>query len=236
MTPFSVSAACSAGWTILRRRYLLLVGLSCLYLVLIVAASCVPFGTILLLPFIAGCIHVGVRDWRGQPVTTGDAFAVYKTRFLDLLVVGLLLSLTGIVSVVPAMLGVFALIALPAAIENDATALAIVLGLAGGGFILVALLISTYLASRLTFAHFIVLDRAEPGFYAVEAFKESWALTRPHHLGLFVLFVLLTLISTLSLLLLGIGFVLLGTPLWFAVVAGAYVLLRGEPDANRQGF
>lgn len=237
MGQFSTSRALGATFRILRRRYGFFLLASLLYIALALAASCIPFGMFLLLPFMAGCIHAGVRDWRGEPIVFGDAFVGYRQRFLDLLVAGLLLGAAGMVAAIPAMFGAISLVFIPPAIDENAppVVLALLVAFAVLSFALMFLL-SLYIAARLTFAHPLVLDRSQPGFWGLEAVKESWALTRQCQWRILWFLIVTTVLGWLSVLLLGIGFLLIGLPLTFASIAGAYVELRGEPDrGSRQG-
>lgn len=114
----------------------------------------------------------------------------------------------------------------------DVLLVAVFAGLAVAAASLLLVVPGLYLAARWSFAFFLVLDDGMP---AMEAFSESWRLTRPHAwplVGLLVLGVLLTVLGVVVLVV-GAFVGLLWTLLAFAAF---YDRIHGGPSAAAPSF
>lgn len=248
--PYSFGNAFEAGFRLLTAHYGMVLLVSLIYffatiintVVSFVLDSIVPLaGTLvslaaqflLLLPLFSGCMWCMVRGLRGQrvdPSGIGRAFERYG-QVVAVHVLSLLVIL-GLILVPSCFLGVL-VTAFQAGARGSmgpgggtaqATMLAAWSILIVGALAL--LLVVSYVQARLLCASVLVLDAAVGEHDAIMALKRSWKLTGGLvGLSLLALNVVVMILSLLTILLLGVGYLLLGIPVWFTVLSAAYVQL-----------
>ena len=87
-------------------------------------------------------------------------------------------------------------------------------------------LIALFVCVRLMWAPLIAMDSEEEATGIGECMGRCWRMTAQSWFSIFFLVIFLCIISMLSVLLLCVGYFLLGVPLYVAASTGAYILLR----------
>ncbi|MHC4428452.1 MAG: hypothetical protein ACYS0D_07585 [Planctomycetota bacterium] len=177
-------------------------------------------------PLNAGVALVGVHAYRGERLCISEMFAGFR-RFFTVLAVNVLTMLVIGACMLPMIAGFAGSVLL----ANGSPSLALVQILAGVAISLV-LCISTGI--RLSFSMLACLDPTQNGPGPIESMRLSWMLTSrivPH---LLVVYLLVGLIVLSSLLMLGIGFILVGQPLALGMVGAAYALAVGRPGSDAE--
>lgn len=244
-----MNQAFTRGWEVFKENYLLLVGASLLLIVISIVLSILesminrmmaPAGSLVSLAagiFLTPVIQTGIgfvaaRAARGEAVLFDEIFDGFR-RYWPLVGLNLLMMLVFVAAMVPFGCviggGIFALVGATQNQSLDPLVVAALL-IACGVLVLVVLLA---LYARLAFAPLACLDPAvDEG--AVGSISYSWRVTAPHWGTLIGMHALLWLAAAGSVLLCGIGLVLLGMPLALAVTGAAYAAIV-EPVARGTG-
>lgn len=229
---FTASTALSLGWTALKAQYLLILVTLVVVMLISMAAGFVPFlgiiAGIALAPLNAAAYYQCVRACRGERVEIGDIFQVFGPRYLPLLLVCLLLQVIAFACAIPMIVGGF-LIALGAA---GKTAVAIIVVPVGIVILLAGMGAVFYVTGRLWFAQLLMFDAPAGTLEIVDSLKLSWRRTAPFGLQIVLLLLIVALIAFGSILLLGIGLLLLGIPLGAMAMAAAHCLINPAPEAQ----
>jgi hypothetical protein len=188
------------------------------------------------LPLAAGAFIAGAQAVRGR-LAVGDVFAGFR-RYLSVLVAGLLITVAVIVVFVPLGLAamVVAIIASQGQKAGGSDPLLWIVILVLLGILALALYITVLV--RVTFALPIaadpVLSPATRPIGPWDAFVRSWRNTRRIGPSIAILFIVTGLIAIASLLLLCVGYLLIGYPLGLAVMGAMHELVnrRGPAPAT----
>ena len=241
---FSFGNAFSQGWGAVRGRYIVLLEASVLYtigqVVSVIAQllldgdeagwsarglltqAVISIG--IAIPTGAGFIWMGALAQREGPVPVMTFFAGYR-RLASLVRVWLLQAAALFAAMLPALGMTFLLVADLAfdlglntnAIQGGALGRAV---LFSSWFLCAGLAI--WLSARLVFAQLVCLDPDAPETGAVACLAESWHRTRGSALPLSLMLIAIGLATALSILLFGIGLLLLGMPFSIGVLGAAY--------------
>lgn len=221
---YSFGAAMSHGWATMTGQYGPLAGGAAMLLGAVLVGSFVPivssFIGILAMPFWVTLTYMNVRASRGERVGATQFFTMKGATFGWLLLIGLLMSLVQIAGVIP--LTAILIIAIVAGTGGADPAIVLAVAIPAG---LLSLVAAMYLQARFGFAGLLFLDAPEGSLDVIEAMKLSWRRTGPHAWSLLGLQLVLMTISLASMLMLCVGFFLLGLPLMIAAQAAAYDLI-----------
>ncbi|MGD9690693.1 MAG: hypothetical protein AB7K52_13500 [Phycisphaerales bacterium] len=241
---YSFSNAWSAGYELFKAQYGLLLAVAAINLGAGIADQLVssfleavasPAGIIaswvfqffVAYPIWAGTLLLVVRLARGQETSIDVCLAGFR-HYPQLLLVQLALGLIFLgVAAIPG-----SVIFMVATAGRGWAFGPVILGIA----VAILLLLMLWLSARLLFTLVIVVDDAwdrqgpdqRPlGAWdrASSALRMSWNLTQPVTWSLVGLQVSVSLVAGLTILLLCVGILLLGMPLYFGVIASAYVML-----------
>ncbi len=208
---------------------------------LAVVGSCIGQVLVLVIggPFYAGVVIAGANAVTDKPQVS-DLFIGFK-RYGQVLLASFMAYLCGIgvllVSLIPLL--PFALVAgfvgsgsprgsgpgLAAAIMGLGVLLTVVLMLVG----------SALVTARIGFAPAIVADPTLGQINAMDAFRKSWSMTNSKTgLSLMGLFIVASLLAGFSVVLLCVGYVIVGLPLLAVMMGSAYTLLfrAQRPEAS----
>lgn len=237
---FSVGNAFEMGWQVFKARYGLLLGATCIYLLIVVAASMFAMITSLftLLPLVdwaaqflfyplmwIGLMWVGLGIIRGESGGVADLFAGFKRYWPVVGAQALVLLITYAIVMVPSVLLVVTLGvmgvggAFGGSSNNTATLLVIM------GIVVVLMIVPMLiLLPRIVLAPIICLDTKQRVLGPVESFKTSWRMTRKPgvRVGLILLGLLSIVITIVCALMLLLPVLFLAMPLGTAVFAAAY--------------
>lgn len=237
---FGVGNAYEMGWQVFKARYGLLLGASCLYLLIVFAASMVAMITSLftLLPLVdwaaqflfyplmwIGLMWVGLGIIRGESGGVADLFAGFKRYWPVVGAQALVLLITYAIVLVPSVLLVVTLGvmgvggAFGGSSNNTITLLVIV-----GTVVLLMIVPMLVVLPRIVLAPLVCLDTKQRVLGPVESFKTSWRMTGKPGVwgGLIVLWLLMVVISIVCAALLVLPVLFLAMPLGTAVFAAAY--------------
>ena len=178
-------------------------------------------------PLNAGVMLLGVHAHRGEPLHISEMFAGFR-RYFAVLVIYLLNFLLMVACMLPMLLGMVA----SALLVERIPFIGIALLLVGA---VVSLVLAVSVGVRLSFSFLACLDPRQKGPGPWESMCLSWRLTRPIVWRLALLYVLISLVALSSILMFGIGYVLVGWPLSIAMLGAAYALTveRPEPEPTR---
>jgi len=177
-------------------------------------------------PAQVGAMTAALCAARGDSGNFGATLAGFR-RFGTSLLVMLLVTLCGVVAVIPGFIPIvigIVLAAMDGAQGNIGPAAIIGFVLIGVG-VLIALAGSLYVTSRTMLAPMRALDPVLPKVGAVEALSQTWAATRGNVLPLLGILLLVGVVMILGLLACCVGIVLFSMPLWLAWLAAAYRVL-----------
>jgi hypothetical protein len=177
-------------------------------------------------PAQVGAMTAALCAARGDSGNFGATLAGFRRLGTSLLVM-LLVTLCGVVAVIPGFIPIvigIVLAAMDGARGNIGPAAIIGFVLIGVG-VLIALAGSLYVTSRTMLAPMRALDPVLPKVGAVEALSQTWAATRGNVLPLLGILLLVGVVMILGLLACCVGIVLFSMPLWLAWLAAAYRVL-----------
>ena len=228
-TTFTFQAAFALGYATFKSRYGALLGAGTVFMLVLTGVGFLQellapgLGIIIHIfldsPLWAGMALLAVRHIRGESPELKTLFAGF-TRYWPLVGIGALFML--ILWLVPFVLFLVLVLALGGGVFS-------VGGIAA--FTLAALGYSVFFAVWLLFVPMLCLDpRRQLGIR--ESFATSWKRTAPVFWPLLGLYLVLLLISAVTLILLVLPFIFIGFPLAVAVTAAAYELIIGEADMD----
>lgn len=182
------------------------------------------------LPLTAGIFLIAIRIARGESPGVQDILHGY--RRLPAQWGAVILQYLATLPIYAAVAGL-ALIALllfvsPQTLAETAPAVKAGAALIGLALLVLALpvfIVATWLAIRLTFCLFPVIDPAMGGCGPVDAVGTAWRISKGHVLELIVLFLLVFVIAVVTVMCCGIPFIIIGLPTIFALFAATWLLL-----------
>ena len=175
-------------------------------------------------PLNAGVALVGVHAYRGERLCISEMFAGFR-RFFTVLAVDLLSIAVIAVCMLPLVAGIAGSVLL----ANGSPSLALVQVLAGTALSVVLCIL---MGVRLSFAMLACLDPTQDDPGPIESMRRSWRLTSSIVPHLCVIYMLVALIVISSVLMLGVGFILVGQPLALGMVGAAYALAVGRAGSD----
>ena len=228
-TPFTFQAAFALGYATFKSRYGALLGAGVVFMLVLTGVGFLQellapgLGIIIHIfldsPLWAGMAMLTVRHIRGESPELKTLFAGF-TRYWPLVGIGALFML--ILWLVPFVLFLLLVLALGDGIFSIGVI---------GVFTLASLGYAVFFAVWLLFVPMLCLDpRRQLGIR--ESFATSWKRTAPVFWPLLGLYLVLLLISAVTLMLLLLPFIFIGFPLAVAVTAAAYELVIGEADMD----
>ena len=228
-TTFTFKAAFALGYATFKSSYGALLGASVVFTLVLMGVSFLQellapgLGIIIHIfldsPLWAGMALLAVRHIRGESPPLKTLFAGF-TRYWPLVGIGALFML--ILWLVPFVLFLLLVLALGGGVFSVGGIVA---------FTLAALGYTVFFAVWLLFVPMLCLDpRRQLGVR--ESFATSWKRTAPVFWPLLGLYLVLLLISAVTLILLVLPFIFIGFPLAVAVTAAAYELIIGEADMD----
>lgn len=174
------------------------------------------YGFLVVMPMAAGSVMLVVRISRGRPVEWADLLCGFR-RFVPVVLAGFLQSLALCAAVFAAAL-VIALVAwIVGQVAQGFVLIAVIAPL-----VLVGLLFAIWLSVRLYPSVFVAADPEMPRISATQALARSWEITGGNVTHLVVGMLIAGLIAIASILLLCVGYLLVGVPYLAAVTAVAY--------------
>ncbi len=179
------------------------------------------------------CQAVVEAERRHEQVDFVAMFSGFKTiRGLEIALELLAMSILFIVASLPAVLGIAILIF--AANQTSAGISSIVSWVASFGFIALSMILIAFIQIRMSLAFLVSLEKIETEkFDPIASINTSWSMTRGHTLQLFVIWLVVSLVSLLSVLALCVGYFLVAPQLSAATIAATYLLLL--PPSQRGG-
>ncbi|MEK6236878.1 MAG: hypothetical protein N2C14_19390, partial [Planctomycetales bacterium] len=204
---FSVAAALTYGWEIMRANFPLFLGATLTSMLL--SAACLGFSA----PFLAAMLaYLSLQAARGGRPGLGDGFR-FLGEFPRLLAPVLLWTVIVLACQIPIAVAVGL-----ASLTGSGPLQFAVVG--------ISVLLQTWFMVRLGWAPFVLADHPASG--ALELFQVSLAISKGHTIPLLILS-LLTYCAVIGTALgLGVGLVLMGAPIVLGVGGGTYVLLDRE--------
>lgn len=174
------------------------------------------YGILVVMPLSVGLVVFVANVSRGRAVEWSLLFSAFR-RYGAVVVSNLIQMAVGIaiMSCAVVVVGGLAWVASSAAGDAAAFAIAIPLGLVALGF-------SIWVSVRLSFASVSAADPTLPPRSGVDAVKYSWRISEGHVLNLIVGFIAVTVIVMLSVLLLCVGYILVGIPFLCAAYGATY--------------
>lgn len=234
---FGFENAWRLGARIFQRRYGSLTGASAMWVFAWLATSAIqqalavmlapPFGQLaafivgsvlqllVLAPIMAGVLMMAAHAARGREIRVANAFAAYA-RLETIIAITIFTTLLGLAVSLPVVAAVAVLNANPGAAPA-------ILGVLLGGIITLAGYV--LILSRLGFAIVVALDPAWLAPGPLESLKLSWRITDRAYWPFLAVWITSALACAFSILMFGIGIVLVGFPLMMAVQGAAYALL-----------
>jgi hypothetical protein len=167
--------------------------------------------------------YVGVKAVRGEPLKAGDIFLGF-TRYWPIVGIGVLNWLIAVACIAPfaCVMGI-AFASLGAASRSGAASpfglVAVIIA------VLAMIVLMLFITTRLMFASLVCLDPRWHQTDVVECLKISWRITRSCWGGIVVVLILTGLLAMASILLLGVGLILLGWPLAICTLGAVYVIV-----------
>lgn len=230
--PFSVGGALSVGWQAFTGSYgplvlaaLILIGVNMGATVvgLVIPLADVLVYVLVIWPLTPGLAYVGILACRDGRVDSEKLFVGFQCYGRSLLL-GLIMIAVSIGCVIPmAIAGVAVAVVIGAGLG---TPVLIILPLAAGALISIAAVL--YVTVRLGLAYGLIVDPGAGKLTATEAIVTSWRLTADLAMPLIGLYLVLVLIGIGSILLLCVGYLLIGVPLGVAVGGATYWLITGD--------
>ena len=189
------------------------------------------------LPLTVGIFLIAIRIARGESPGVQDILQGY--RRLPAQWGAVILQYLATLPIYAAAAGL-ALIALvlfvsPQTLAETAPAVKAGAALIGLALLVLALpvfIVATWLAIRLTFCLFPVIDPAMGGCGPVDAVGTAWRISKGHVLELIVLFLLVFVIAVVTVMCCGIPFIIIGLPTIFALFAATWLLLMRRECPN----
>jgi hypothetical protein len=180
------------------------------------------------IPLSAAQSWIGVRAVRGQ-LDIADVVQPFR-RYFAVLGAGLLVMLIALLLAMPGGVGIVMGVAMVSAAGAEAQRnLGVLLMI--GGLLLVAVP-SIYLQTRLIFALAVACDPEQGDCGPVESLKRSWAMTKGRFWVTLAYFICLVMLLFASLLLLCIGILVVGMPLYYAGLGAIYELARRDSPST----
>ena len=222
---FSVGECFSRGWRLLMDNFglLLLTAIGCFFL--IVVASFIPFGGLIVAgPLLGGAYYIFLKRLRSEPADFGELFDGFKFSFMPLLLAYVFMILVTIPAIIPMVLALI-IGAVGGAIEAETTGgfpfISVILSALG---YLISVLLMNTLVTMFGMTVPLVMDRK---MEATEAFKATWRVTK-HCWGKFMLLsICVFLMNFVGLVALCLG-MLVTIPLSMAMGMVAYEKLFGR--------
>ena len=221
---FSIGDCLSVGWRLTMDNFgLFILTFICLMLISTVA-NFVPFGGLVVSgPLMGGVYFIYLRRLRGEPAEIGQLFIGFNESFLPLFLVYIFQALAIFIVLIPMIITI--IVALVAGVLEAGTTGVPILSLAIGGLgSLLSMILMMALATMLTFAIPLTMDRKMDAW---EAFKATWSITKNcwgQCLGMSFTLMVINLAGFLALCL---G-MLVTAPLSIAMFAVAYEQLFGR--------
>ena len=180
------------------------------------------------IPLGAAQSWIGVRAVRGK-LDIADVVQPFR-RYFAVLGAGLLVMLTAVLLALPGGVGFVMGVAIASAAgAGDQQALGVVLALGG---LLLVVLPSIYVQTRLLFALTVACDPEQGDCGPVESLKRSWAMTKGRFWVTLAYLICLVMLVVASLLLLCIGILVVGMPLYSAGLGAFYELARRDSPST----
>ncbi|MCE7974401.1 MAG: hypothetical protein DYG92_08805 [Leptolyngbya sp. PLA1] len=235
---FRATERFAVAWSFLWANWGLITGAVLLAWVIQLVVSFIPFiggiAGLFLAPLMTAAGYQAVLTFRGQPAKAGDIFQVFGPKYWQVFVVTLLYNLCFMVAVVPLLVG-GVLFAIGASQGGAVGAAMIALGCA---VFLVSMIGMMYIQARLMHAPLLIYDAPAGSLDMIECLKMSWGRTGPFAWSLVGFLLLMALVAMGSILLLGIGLLLVGIPFAVACTAVAYCTLfpQSSPLCPKCGY
>lgn len=232
---FSVGECVEFGFNLFKNNFGILFGASILYLVINIgvgALTAIPILGILFVlvqiviagPLYGGLTYLFIKKVRGEWTDIGDLFYGFKSRFLQLVLVYIVMVLLVALSGLPGALIAFGSVALGIVTSKILAVIGLIIG------IIIALIPCVYLSICWSYSVPLVIDK-KLDFW--DAMKLSFKKVSRHWFLVFFLFFVCGLINLLGLILCGIGF-LFAFPISLASIMYGYEKIFGEgaPKTN----
>lgn len=235
---FRATERFSVAWKFLWANWGLIAGAVLLAWVIQLVVSVIPFiggiAGLFLAPLMTAASYQAVLAFRGQPAKAGDIFQVFGPKYWQVFVVTLLYNLGVAVAVIPMVVGIV-LFAAGASQGGPVGAALIAIGI---GAFLLAMVGMLYVQARLMHAPLLIYDAPAGSLDMIESLKMSWNRTGPFAWSLLGFLLLMALVAMGSILLLGVGLLLIGIPFAMACTAVAYCTLfpQASPLCPKCGY
>lgn len=236
---FEAGAVFGLGWRTLWSAWPQIAGAVLLAWVVQLVVSFVPFvggiASLFVAPLMAAAQFQAVKVIRGDRTEVGEIFRIFGPNYWPIFLVVLLTNLSMIVAVIPGVIGVVLF-----AVGVNAGGFGGTLATGAGVVMLVlGMLVGLYVYGRLMFSVFLMFDAPPGSLEFIDAMKLSWARSTPFAWSILGLLILSSLALVASVLLLGVGLLLVGVPLQAALMAAAYHTLlprTGGRACTRCGY
>ncbi|HZW07979.1 MAG TPA: hypothetical protein VFF65_12725 [Phycisphaerales bacterium] len=232
LPPYTFEGAWSAGLAVFKTNYPMLLAAGAILVGVQVVASIIQAALEQVEPCLASFWSLGIslgvsiplgvsnfligaRAARGGKVELADLLLGYR-RLGWLILWTLAFGVAAVIALIP---GVLVVMAVASSAGQDA---ALIAGIALA--VLVYLPLFIYFGTRLYFVLPILVDPAIPKLSLGDAVKASWSLTRTSWLSLFALGFVVGLLLVATILLLCVGVIFLGYPVYLSVIGAAYAM------------
>ncbi len=179
------------------------------------------------------CRAVVEAERRHEQVDFFAMFSGFKTiRGLEIVLELLVMIIVIIVASLPAVIGIVILFF--AANQTQAGISSIMAWAASLGLIAMSMILMSFIQIRMSLAFLISMEKLQSEkFDPIASINTSWSMTRGHTLQLFAIWLVVSIVSFLSILALCVGYFLVAAQLTAAAIAATYLLLL--PPRQRGG-
>lgn len=223
---YSFGTAWSEGWRAFTSNWGALTGAICLTTLVYTIVAFIPFiggiAAIFVAPVLDSAAYLAVRAVRGQPISIDRLIEQLKGRYWWVMLLRMLIGFAIGFAMIPLIIVAVLIVVL----THDAgwpLMLACLTPVLIAYFILVS-----YAYGRMAPAGALIFDAPPGRMNCIDAIVQSWKLTRHQAWSLCALYFIGMMAVTASLLLLIVGYFLVGMPLFFAVMGAAAALIIGD--------
>lgn len=190
------------------------------------------YNLLVLLPIVFGAVLAGAEasEGRGSPSDLFGGFRRYGVMLAATAVLFAICVAVAVVSYIPIVIGIAVGVASGAGGQAGMAGPAVGVGLLLTLLLLLVLCIG--FLTRVWFAPVIAIDPSMGRMGVADAFRLSWAATRGRAISMFAFLMVSIILSGLTIFLCGVGYLLLGLPLLYAMTGSMYQLaIRNAPRA-----
>lgn len=225
---YSFSNTWSEGWRAFTSNWGALTGAICLTTIVYIIVAFIPLiggiAAIFIAPVLDSAAYLAVRAVRGQPVSIDRLIEQLKGRYWWVMLMRMLIGFAIGLAMVPVMIAAV-IVVLVTLNAGWGLMLACLTPVFIAYFILIA-----YSYGRMALAVALIFDAPPGKVNCIDAIVQSWKLTRDQAWSLCAVYLIGMMAVTGSLLLLIVGYFLIGIPLFFAVTGAAAALIIGDTN------